>query len=186
MFQAQGYPFELSHEALIRATMEAIKVPPIPLRSFRVGGIHTWILAFELEPSSLTFSLKMDSNIYEVILAPQTDNKAKISKNKPKKKEPRSDKSSFPVHHVVGSSQLNMTGESAKVVSLEARVSRLETQQVQLAEKVDSRFDQVSLQLQQVLAAVTPAPNMPHGTSRPRPSEVTGETPPNKTSRQSN
>ena len=40
---------------------------------------------------------------------------------------------------------------------LESKVAKLETQQTQLSDKVDTRFDQVSAQLQQVLNAVAPA-----------------------------
>eukprot|EP00438_Fugacium_kawagutii_P020750 Skav227427 [mRNA] locus=scaffold1986:183488:186964:- [translate_table: standard] len=180
MYQAQGYPFELSHESLIKSTKEALSLAPIPLRSFRIGGIHTWILAFDQEVSVTSFSLKMDAAIYEVILAPPLPNKPKISKNRPKKKD-SADRPQFTFQHSLGSSQVNASGDTSKVASLEARVTRLETQQTQLSEKVDQRFDQVSSQLQQVLAAVTPAP---HGTSRPRQGDATGETPPPKVYRQ--
>lgn len=39
-YMAQGYPFEVSHDCIIEATFKACQQACIPLRSFRVGGLH--------------------------------------------------------------------------------------------------------------------------------------------------
>lgn len=178
-FLAQGYPFELSHEALIESTNKALLLPPIPIRSFRIGGIHTWVLAFGAEPKSLVFSLSMDDKVYEVVLTPQTSNKVKPAKGKSKGKQAAGTLAQpltfQPPQHLPSTARMNVSDADAKVSTLEARVTRLEIQQTQLSEKVDTRFDQVQSQLQQVLAAVIPSPPKQNVTPGP-----TGETPPPK------
>lgn len=177
---AQGYPFQMSHASLIETTHAAVKIAPIPLRSYRVGGLHTWVLAFDREPATLEFTIKMDSVLHEVILTLQVPSQTKPKKPSSKTKAGPREHGVKPVH-LPGSTQLNIPGEEAKMHALESRVSRLEVQQTELSQKVDTRFDQVSLQLQQVLAAVQPSQPQNHG--RPRNAEVTGDTPPPKAAR---
>lgn len=156
-FLAQGYPFELSHSALIEATHKALKLAPIPLRSFRVGGLHTWVLSFGDDPKVTTFSLSMDDVVYEVVLTPQLPHKPKNGKTKAKSKAGLPAAAPVIPQRTLGATRMNASDADVKVTALEARVAKLETQQSQLAEKVDSRFDQVQSQLQQVIAAVVPA-----------------------------
>lgn len=177
-YLAQGYPFELSHQALIESTHKALQLAPIPLRSFRVGGLHTWALAFDAEPKTTTFSLSMDDVVYEVVLTPQQMNKPNPGKSKQKTKLKPVAMPQPSMQHVVGAARLNTTEADVKVSALEVRVAKLETQQSMLAEKVDNRFDQVQSQLQQVLAAVIPQPGKMNVGPGP-----TGDSPPPKVPR---
>lgn len=111
-------------------------------------------------PSS--FSVRVEGEAFEEILSLQNN----LRKYKPTKKQimPKAK----PFKPVGGPSsisppvanQINMTQVDSQYATLESRVSKLETQQSALAEKVDGGFAKVSVQLQQVLEAVAgTAPN---------------------------
>lgn len=176
-FLRQGFPFEISHESVIKATMEATKAPPILLRSFKLAGLHTWVLAFGEQPAVMAFNVKLESQIFEVLLMVQTS-----MKQKPKKivKNQAAASSAWRVNEPPITVTSNMSQADHKINALAERVNKLETQQTALAEKVDTRFDQVSMQLQQVLQAVAPSNQQP----RVRGQEGgSGETPPPKSTR---
>lgn len=179
-FAAQGFPFNISHQCVIQATLKAVGAPPVPLRSYRVGGMVTWVLAFDKDPSKAVFVVKIDDGSHEVILTPQEATKQPKVFKKPNLKAqpairngPRSD---VPIATQISS-------EDRRVNALEDRVAKLETQQRQLTAKVDNGFNAVSAQLQQVLAAVGATVGGPPKTNKA--TEGTGDTPPPKHQRHS-
>lgn len=180
-YTAQGFPFEVSHACVIEATHKAVGQPCIPLRSYRVGGMHTWVLGFSEHPKQMVFSVKVDDQTHEVILAAQ----ANIRAFKPAKKQaqPKPNRSmhqgGFQPSNAPVATQLNMTQDDTKYSALETRVQKLEVQQSALAEKVDGGFSKMSMQLQQVLEAVSSSSSSFIPT-RPRGNESTGDTPPPK------
>ncbi len=183
-WQAQGFPFAISHQSIIKAVGQATGCFPIPLRSFKLAGMLTWILAFQEHPKKTSFQVKFDSTVCEILLTPQQQ----INKNPKGSKNAKKNKHESPIF--VPNNQWNRNSAAAssfqtgsvgntnkRLDELENKVARLETQQGQLAEKVDSRFDQVASQLQQVLAAVAPQSQQP----KTRINEAgTGMTPPPK------
>lgn len=188
VFLAQGFPFEISHDGIIKAVAKAVGQPPVPLRNFRLAGMLTWVLGFETQPTETHFVVQIGTSHHEILLTPQElQNKlkskgrgAKQPKNAKPKRSLDSTWISAPSFPAV---QSNQSVNEKKLQSLEDRVSCLETKQDQLAtqqtvltQKVDTRFDEVALQLQQVLKAVTGNPSHIPGRSR----EPTGDTPPPK------
>lgn len=176
-YTAVGFPFEVSHSCVIEATFKACGQPCIPLRSFRSGGLHTWVLGFADHPKQLVFPVKVDDQTYEVMLSVQQNIKQfKPQKNAFSKTKPT--KINIHANNVPAAvvSQVNMTQQENQYLSLESRVAKLETQQSALSDKVDNGFLRMSGQLQQVLDAVSGGG--PSG--RPRSSEATGDTPPPK------
>lgn len=183
MYTAQGFPFAVSHECVTQATKTASGQPCVPLRSYRAGGLHTWVLGFADHPTHLVFSVKVDGQTHEVILAPQTN----IRTFKPNKKQqgnkPPGDKaksSSAAIMPPPVATQINMTPAENRYQTLEARVNKLEVQQTALSDKVDCGFSKMSLQLQQVLDAVAGSASSGGKTRGP---ETSGETPPPKKSK---
>eukprot|EP00438_Fugacium_kawagutii_P022746 Skav214760 [mRNA] locus=scaffold1230:96572:100261:- [translate_table: standard] len=175
---AQGYPFAISHACIIEATHKACGQHCIPLRSFRAGGLHTWVLGFGEHPNKLVFAVKVDDQIYEVMLTRQTNIRAMKPAKKPafnKTKAKTSMQPQVPNTPVV--TQMNMSQAESSYHALETRVSKLEVQQTALADKVDCGFTKMSQQLQQVLAAVSSDSS---GHTRPRGQEPSGDTPPPK------
>ncbi|CAL1136262.1 unnamed protein product [Cladocopium goreaui] len=194
VFICQGYPWAISHKSLIEATFTAVKTAPIPLRSYRDGGMITWVLAFGEQPACNTFTVKMDSKLFEIVMTPQSSNKIQIPKKKsgfngsiasvPKPwrlKSPHGKGSSGPAANATSATQINVSGDDRKYQQLADRVSKLEHGQVELSKKIDDKFDVVSDQLKQVLAAVVPKSEA--HSFRARQDGHTGETPPSKSQR---
>ena len=194
VFICQGYPWAISHKSLIEATFTAVKTAPIPLRSYRDGGMITWVLAFGEQPACNTFTVKMDSKFFEIVMTPQSSNKIQIPKKKsgfngsiasvPKPwrlKSPHGKGSSGPAANATSATQINVSGDDRKYQQLADRVSKLEHGQVELSKKIDDKFDVVSDQLKQVLAAVVPKSEA--HSFRARQDGHTGETPPSKSQR---
>ncbi len=174
-FVAQGFPFSMSHSAIIEAVMQSIKKPTIPMRSFKVAGMISWVLAFEEIPAQHTFTFKIGDQSFEVLLMPQDQAKpAKTIKKKEHKtaKEQKGNQPSFksmPFPSIPASST-NASEADKRLAVLENRVSSLETSHSHLASRVETRFDDIADQLKKVLTCV----------SAPRAREPTGETPPGK------
>lgn len=56
-WQAQGFPFVVSHQSIIEAVGQATKCFPVPLRSYKASGMITWILAFQDIPQIAAFEM---------------------------------------------------------------------------------------------------------------------------------
>ena len=180
-WQAQGFPFAISHQSIIEAVGQATSIFPVPLRSFKLSGMITWILAFEENPQKTLFQIKFDEKICEIILTPQdaSNKQGKGSKmmrpNKGMQQKGKGQQWHIPANVSPNAASFQTTSGNKRLDDLESKVAKLEQQQGALADKVDSRFDQVAAQLQQVLQAVAPAP--PKGRSS---DGQTGMTPPPK------
>eukprot|EP00438_Fugacium_kawagutii_P021046 Skav222602 [mRNA] locus=scaffold5038:84726:87845:+ [translate_table: standard] len=167
---AQGYPFAVSHECIIEATKKACQIPCVPLRSFRTGGLHTWVLGFAEHPKQLIFSVKVDELVYEVMLTEQPNirmYKPPRKPNQPKGKQNRNQNSTSAAPPPVAT-QLNLPSQDSAYHALEARVNKLEVQQNALSDKVDGGFAQMGRQLQQVLEAVSGGGSGPSQPSKAR------------------
>lgn len=81
-FLAQGFPFQISLDALITAVKSGTGQPAIPLRSFRIGGLITWVLGFQDEPNCNKFAIKSNDQVHEVILTPQLFAKPTLSSSR--------------------------------------------------------------------------------------------------------
>eukprot|EP00438_Fugacium_kawagutii_P029560 Skav216032 [mRNA] locus=scaffold2403:21316:24672:+ [translate_table: standard] len=180
-FLAQGFPFQLSHDAIINATKQGTGIPPVPLRSFRMAGLLTWILGFETAPTTLQFAIKLDGAVHEVLLSPQENSKPSKQVKKQLNDKKGGRKENFPPkppRSVTSMPQAPLLNQDdARISALEKKVATLEVNQSKLSDRMDGRFDQMANQLQQVLAAVS-GPSSHSG--RARPEGPSGETPPPK------
>lgn len=184
LFIAQGFPFAMSTEAIVTATKQATGLPPVPVRSFRISGLLSWVLGFAVSPSTLQFAIKVDGIVHEILLSVQENSKpAKQVRRqiKNKKNQGGDSTSSQPKHTMTHPFPQPAVAnqDDARITLLESKVASLEVNQSKLSERMDNRFDQMANQLQQVLAAVSP-PSSGHGRQREGHS---GETPPSKTQR---
>ena len=174
-FVAQGFPFSMSHSAIIDAVMQAIKKPAIPMRSFKIAGMLSWVLAFETIPEHKAFTFKIGDQSFEVLLMPQDQVKqGKTTKVKEPRKQnvPKKMQATAKPQPIVSipASTTNASDADKRLAVLENRVTSLETSHSHLANRVETRFDDIAEQLKKVLTCV----------STPRPREPTGETPPGK------
>ena len=170
-FLAQGFGFDMSHASIIEAIHQATKLPTIPLRSFKLAGLLTWVLGFEELPKICQFIVEVGGLQYEILLTKQE--KVKIEKKTFKNN--KQNKKSLPAKPWVPE-PIQTRKPSAdqatehRLQALEGKVAGLEVQQTNLASKVDKHYDDISDQLRQVLAAVVPT----------RPRDPTHATPPPK------
>ena len=186
IYLVQGYPFGISHEAIIESLHQALGLGAIPLRSFKLAGLLTWIVGFQQEPKTLQFVLAIGDESCEILLTKQDNQKPKPNKiMKDKKSNPKKKDGSTQPLPVVFNPITTASGGTKNVDTenrlnaLENKVAGLETSHNNLATKVDGRFDDISDQLRQVLSAVTQG-SKPSAT-RPRDAGgQTGETPPPK------
>ena len=174
-FVAQGFPFSMSHSAIIDAVLQAIKKPAIPMRSFKIAGMLSWVLAFEEVPAQNSFTFKIADQSFEVLLMPQNEIKSgKTVKIKETKKvnESRKPQQVFKPSPFVATPASTSSASDAdkRLAVLETRVTSLESSHSHLANRVETRFDDIADQLKKVLTAV----------SAPRTRDPTGETPPGK------
>lgn len=165
----------MSHTAIIDAVMQAIKKPSIPMRSFKIAGMLSWVLAFEEIPTQTSFTFKVADQSYEVLLMPQNEIKmgktTKVKETKKGKDIWKKPQTFQPSPFVAMPASTSSASDSDKRLAvLETRVNSLETSHSHLANRVETRFDDIADQLKKVLSAV----------SAPRQRDPTGETPPGK------
>eukprot|EP00438_Fugacium_kawagutii_P028864 Skav214203 [mRNA] locus=scaffold2153:251990:255268:- [translate_table: standard] len=185
MYLAHGFPFHLNHKAIIESTKQGTGLAPVPIRSFRMAGILTWILGFAEAPKSLQFVIKVDQGVHEILLTLQESAKPakQVRKQQNAKKANRVEgrESHVPPPAQVSLQQAPIFQQNdTRISALEKKVATLEVNQTRLADKMDNRFDQMASQLQQVLTAVS----APQQTGRQR-EGPSGDTPPPKNLRAS-
>lgn len=186
---AQGFPFQMNHDGIISAVKQGAGQPAVPIRSFRLAGLITWLLGFQQEPTHKKFAIKVEDQIHEVILLPQTEMKPikQVRKNQTAKKAIKNENQNTNTRgqtFVPTGIPASAGPDEARLQLLESKVANLEVSHNKLADKMDNRFDQMANQLQQVISAVCPVnPGQPSH-AKVRGSEGgTGETPPPKTTR---
>ena len=170
-FLAQGFSFDMSHASIIEAIHQATKLPSIPLRSFKLAGLLTWVLGFEQQPQICHFIVEVGGQQFEILLTKQE--KAKFEKKSIKNGKARKQRDGSKVWAPEPIQTFKPVTDRAtedRLQTLEGKVAGLETQQTNLSNKVDRHYDDISDQLRKVLAAVT--------TTRAR--DPTHETPPPK------
>eukprot|EP00438_Fugacium_kawagutii_P018713 Skav214177 [mRNA] locus=scaffold945:474825:478319:+ [translate_table: standard] len=178
-FLAQGFPFNMSHSGIIDSVKQGVNKAAIPLRSFRLNGLITWVLAFDEPPAIKKFTIKVAGAVHEVLLTEQAQMKPvkqvkRMQKNAKKENAAPSRTEVFAPSGTTSS----IHHDDMRIQTLERKVAQLEVGQSQLAQKMDGRFDQMANQLQQVLAAVVPS--APSSKNSRENVGGTGETPPPK------
>lgn len=170
-FLAQGFSFDMSHNSVIEAVHQATKLASVPLRSFKLAGLLTWVLGFQEEPKVCQFVVEVGGIPHEILLSRQEDNKPnKKTIRKQKQQKENKQKNSWKPETIQFRQSPTDHSTENRLQALEGKVAGLETQQTNLSNKVDRHYDDISDQLRKVLAAVT--------TTRVR--DPTNETPPPK------
>ena len=179
-FEASGWPIGTTAANVVEATTQSTKVAPIPMRTFRIAGVVTWVLAFASKPTINRFHIEVNGTPHEILLQELTEAFKPRSGGKGSGKTKSSKAPAQPgPKPMFGPQQFTpvpgvSTQDSARIDKLEQRFDRIEARQSRFEEKVDGRFEHISDSLRQILQTVGP--------SRAR--EVTGDTPPPKVSKQ--
>lgn len=182
---AMGFSFNMAHAAIVEAVHKSMAVACIPLRSYKSNGVVCWILGFDCDPPKTAFTIKVDSQICEVLLTKELPGKGK-SKGGNRGAGPSAAKSSKAQRPLGDQSAVTITAATSnaterRLATLETKFQTMEHRQTALESKLDSRFDDLSSQLSQILHAATPNLN-----ARPREAMTQmSESPPPKVSKAS-
>ena len=164
-YQTTGWPASTEPRDVITATLKATGLPPLPSRAFRSNGVCGWTMAFQKRPSIAKFSVEVNGKLHEILLVeeiltgqakpPGRSSGKKV--NDPPRQQSRAEPAIAPQYHA----------ENIRLDRLEEKFSVLEGRQSRMEAKFDSRFDDISSSLRQLL----------HAANVPRDRSPTGETP---------
>lgn len=176
MYEASGWPTGAAAADVVEAVNKAVGLPPVPTRQYRQAGVHVWQLGFAAEPKVDTFTVKVNSDVFQILLSPSVagekgHGKGKAPRKKGSRSSPKDDKTttpSVPVPTAAESKRIEVL--EARFDSLQSQVSSIETKQSSLEGKIDERFVEISSTLRQLVQL----------SQGGRSHEPTGETPPAK------
>ena len=185
-YNTAGWPVGAQALDVVKAILQATKLPAVPLRTYRQAGVHNWVVSFEKQPVEASFTITVNQREFQILIHPAEENTPK-PKGKGKGKGKREQKENAAPRDL-NTSHLKIDRPSlctpeqdrierleSKVAGLETKFTQVEAKQEKLEAKIDGRFDVVQDQLRQLL-----------NQTQMRPRETTGETPPNKHQRHAN
>ena len=168
VLESSGWPPAIDAANVVASTIQATGCPPVPTKAFRAAGVYGWTLAFEKKPALTKFTVQINSSTHEILLAEPVSiapkqNRQQPPKSRTKQNQPAASQVQYPP-------PVSKHPDSDRIDRLEAKIQHLDSRQTNLETQLNSRFDQVGAQLQQIL----------NNTSQPRQREPSGETPPPK------
>ena len=166
LLDSTGWPISISPQEIIKATLHAVKLAPVPTRCQRHLGVTCWQLAFAENPDVHRFVIKCNGELHEILLSKPNSAPAKHVKKQPSKPIANSSSSATPPTVQV----VQDDSVSERVSILEAKFQTFEKRQENVERQLESGFENMQSQLRQVLNAL----------SQPREKAPTGETPPPK------
>lgn len=180
MVDASGWPPGASPTDVIETVAKAVSQAPIPTRTFRAAGIHTWQLGFQTMPTTLTFTVKINGALHQILLTPTPPNIKGGCKGKQratKKTATKEDEPSPPAATSIAAAaaqheKKRLDHLENRFETLQKQVCGIEHKQTSLESKLDQRFNDIGDTLRQLVQLSTS-----------RAHEPTGETPPPKTQR---
>ena len=171
-FEASGWPSGLEPHDVIQSTHKATGLAPVPTRTYRAAGVHTWVLAFQEKPKTEKFIVQINTAMYEVLLKEAPVQAWSKGSGKGKNQSKKSDV----LQPGTPAPQVTMFHtDKQRLDQLESRfdklgqVSNMEERQGVFERKIDSRFSDISDSLRQLLQQ-----------SHPRARDQSGDTPPPK------
>ena len=171
--ELSGWPAATDASNVVQSTLAALKLPVIPMRTYRAAGVHTWVVTAQELPKAFRFTLEINRELVEILVQEVSANQPvqPPAKGKSKGKSKSSDmppepNSSWPIKIPV---QPQERSEDPRLDRLEERFEKLESRQAQFEGRVDSKFDTIQDSLRQLLA-----------NTNPRTRDASGETPPGK------
>ncbi|CAK9094328.1 Uncharacterized protein SCF082_LOCUS44343 [Durusdinium trenchii] len=180
LVDASGWPPGASPTDVIETVAKAVSQAPIPTRTFRAAGVHTWQFNFQTMPTVLTFTVKINGALHQILLTPTpptTKGGGKGKNRNPKKTATKEDEPFPPAVTSIAAvaaqhDKKRLDHLENKFETLQKQVCGIEHKQTNLESKLDQRFNDIGDTLRQLVQLST---NRAH--------EPTGESPPPKTQR---
>ena len=149
--------------------IDSQKLAVIPLRTFRIGGVHVWVATTDSKPAQSRFAVQINSEISE-ILAQEIDPHAHAKGSGKGQQKGKPKKIAATTHQwPAAPPPPPAPQDDSRLVKLEEKFEKLEARQQVFETKVDSCFGDIQDSLRQILD---------HTLQRSR--DATGETPPPK------
>ena len=171
--ELSGWPAATDASNVVQSTLAALKLPVIPMRTYRAAGVHTWVVTAQELPNAFRFTLEINKELVEILVQEVSMNQPvrPPAKGKSKGKSKSNDaqpepNSAWPLKMPV---QAQGRSEEIRLDRLEERFEKLESRQAQFEGRVDSKFDTIQDSLRQLLA-----------NTNPRTRDASGGTPPGK------
>lgn len=181
-YQSTGWPAAIEPASVVKCTLQAVGIAPVPKKAFRTQGVHGWILGFNSRPSTLRFTLEINSSTHEILLVeedksvkPRSTGRQQVKpfgkSNDIARQSTTATVRTEPPQAQRGSVSGGLSVDAQRLQILEDRFDKLEGRQARIEEKVDARFSEISTSLRQLLNASgihqrestgdTPAPKHP-------------------------
>ncbi|CAK9051672.1 unnamed protein product [Durusdinium trenchii] len=174
MMDASGWPPGACPGDVIESVTKAVSQPPIPTRTFRSAGVHTWQLGFQSLPDIQTFTVKINGALHQILLTPTPHNVKGGGKGKqrqPKKASAKEDNHGAPTATIATATahqdKKRIDQLETRFESLQKQVSGIENKQTTLESKLDQRFNDIGDTLRQLVQLSTTRTHEPCGESPP-------------------
>ena len=169
-YQTTGWPASTEPRDVITATLKATSLPPLPSRA-RSNGVCGWTLAFQKRPAISKFSVEVNGKLREILLV--EENSPPPTRPPPRQGAKRSAETAKPQPRPEPAPPMQFSPDAARLDRLEEKFNVLEGRQSRMESEFDSRFDDISSSLRQLLqAASLPRERSPSGET-PAPGTVT-------------
>ena len=176
VLDSSGWPPGASPADIVEAVNKAVGLPPVPTRTFRSAGVHVWQLGFESPPKVDNFTVKINGDIFQILLAPVAASEKGSGKGKnnrkaanPKKPPETPSVPAPPGLPAFSTEHKRLDVLEARFDSLQGQVTGIEKKQSSIEQKLDSKFEDIGNTLRQLVQL-----------SAQRPHEKSGESPPPK------
>ena len=177
-FSFAGWPAATGAQHVVSSTMQALKIPVLPLRTFRAAGVHVWIVTADRKPTVSSFPVQINADVVDILIQETDNTPPKLGKGGSKgdsKGKAKSQSNAEATKTWTPPSALTSApgkSDDGRIQRLEERFDKIEARQASFETKVDGKFDTIQDALRQILANT-------------RTREPSGETPPAKHSKQS-
>ena len=66
--ELSGWPAATDASNVVQSTLAALKLPVIPMRTYRAAGVHTWVVTAQELPKAFRFTLEINKELVEILV----------------------------------------------------------------------------------------------------------------------
>ena len=178
-YSLAGWPAATGASHVVTSVIQALKIPALPLRTYRAAGVHVWIVTTDKKIDATSFPLQINADVVEILIQeiehgpPKSAKSSGKGQTKGKGKNSNASEAGKAWTSPVVLAPTPARPDEARIQRLEDRFDKIEARQATFESRVDGKFDSIQDALRQILA---------NANARAR--EPSGESPPTKHSKQ--